>query len=69
MEWPFTGRHQRLAGNAWARHIDGKIGEYTRDLRSEFIHAFSPWMVATILRVCFMARNSRYQMPCHVPVA
>ncbi len=30
--------------------------------------AFSPWMVATILRVCFAARNSRYQMPCQVPV-
>lgn len=30
---------------------------------------FSPWIVAMTLRVCFAARNSRYQMPCHVPVA
>lgn len=32
-------------------------------------HAFSPWMVATTLLVCFLARNSRYQIPCQVPVA
>lgn len=30
---------------------------------------FSPWIVAMTRRVCFAARNSRYQMPCHVPVA
>lgn len=30
---------------------------------------FSPWIVAMTLRVCLAARNSRYQMPCHVPVA
>ena len=29
----------------------------------------SPLIVATTLRVCLTARNSRYQMPCHVPVA
>lgn len=32
-------------------------------------HAFSPWIVATTRRVCRAARNSRYQIPCHVPVA
>ena len=32
-------------------------------------HAFSPWMVATTFRECLLARNSRYQIPCHVPVA
>lgn len=32
-------------------------------------HAFSPCIVATILRLCFAALNSKYQIPCHVPVA
>ncbi len=32
-------------------------------------YAFSPCMVATSFRVCFAARNSRYHMPCQVPVA
>lgn len=31
--------------------------------------AFSPWIVAITRLVCLLARNSRYQMPCHVPVA
>lgn len=31
-------------------------------------YAFSPWMVATKLRLCLDARNSRYQIPCQVPV-
>lgn len=30
---------------------------------------FCPWIVATTDRSCFMARNSRYQMPCQVPVS
>jgi hypothetical protein len=30
---------------------------------------FSPFIVATTFLECFAARNSRYQMPCHVPVA
>lgn len=34
-----------------------------------FYSAFSPWIVATTRLVCLTCRNSRYQMPCHVPVA
>lgn len=30
---------------------------------------FSPWIVATTFLECLLARNSRYQIPCHVPVA
>jgi hypothetical protein len=29
---------------------------------------FSPWIVATTLRECLEALNSKYQIPCHVPV-
>jgi hypothetical protein len=32
-------------------------------------HIFSPWIVATTFRECLLARNSKYQIPCHVPVA
>lgn len=32
-------------------------------------HAFSPWIVATTFLECRLALNSRYQIPCHVPVA
>ena len=32
-------------------------------------HIFSPWIVAIIFRWCLLALNSRYQIPCHVPVA
>lgn len=35
----------------------------------ESSHIFSPWIVAITFLVCLLARNSRYQMPCHVPVA
>lgn len=31
-------------------------------------HRFSPCMVATTFLECRAARNSRYQMPCQVPV-
>ena len=30
--------------------------------------AFSPWIVATTLLVCLLALNSKYQIPCQVPV-
>lgn len=30
--------------------------------------AFSPWMVATTLRLCRLVLNSRNQIPCQVPV-
>lgn len=30
---------------------------------------FSPWIVATTLRECFEVLNSRYHIPCQVPVA
>lgn len=32
-------------------------------------YIFSPCIVATTFLLCLCARNSRYQMPCHVPVA
>jgi hypothetical protein len=31
-------------------------------------HIFSPCIVATTFLVCLLALNSRYQIPCHVPV-
>lgn len=34
-----------------------------------FSHIFSPWIVATTFLVCFISLNSKYQIPCHVPVA
>ena len=30
---------------------------------------FSPWIVATTFLECRLVRNSKYQIPCHVPVA
>ena len=33
------------------------------------LHIFSPCIVATTFLECFAVRNSRYQIPCHVPVA
>ena len=36
---------------------------------TSFHHAFSPCIVATTFLVCLISRNSKYHMPCHVPVA
>lgn len=38
-------------------------------IRVSLSHIFSPWIVATTFLLCFAARNSKNQIPCHVPVA
>ena len=58
-----------LAQRRSCRSADAKLQGPCQQSSVDSDHAFSPWIVAITLRVCLAALNSRYQMPCHVPVA
>jgi hypothetical protein len=53
---------------AFPLHIDGQDDSVSRFRLSRMVQRFSPWIVATTFLECLAARNSRYQIPCHVPV-
>lgn len=50
--------------------MDGGSGGSSHSLFRPVYYEFgSPWIVATTFLECFEARNSRYHIPCQVPVA
>jgi hypothetical protein len=63
--WPLYVRKKKKKKIYPKSHLP----RYKCSLASSPSHAFSPWIVATTLRVCRLVRNSRYQIPCQVPVA